>query len=1039
MSSSEWLKESDTLRQLMILAALIPPPISLDVLAEVGGYSPVTVIRLLEDLVHSKVLAHYQEGELGLYRFGDTGKAAEILVHEDRGLIREMAAALLRYFAANPPPGPKKALAIANVCHGAGLRSTDNASLLQAANYCLNHGAQQAAAIYYRMVLESGVGLAAGKQEAAGMVSSALGVLEASGHYMPLNRQEQILVKAHEQAKQINDLRSLCKINLRLGQIHKLRGDYQGAGRFFEEGWRVAILMDEPETRKEAALFSTDFLFWQGRISEAVSRYEEVIGDLEEFPNSEAELRACTTLGWCYSICGQTARGLGLLEAVRQKSRSLGFKEAEMDSCVMSMLAMIDAGYISEAEGMVNEVFKHSEEELGNYRLWASYAARGYLLLTKGKLEDCFVYQQKAYTKSKEIGWPHHRGPFNFDYMETLEEAGMVHPEMNYESELRRISRWPDIYMQGVGMRYEARRMLKQGKPKNLIVAKLEGSQALLGMAGANLELARTRLALAKLHLEDDNQEAARELLRQAWAVFSTINEDLFPYALRPYLETEAPEERILQVMTELSQAMGTVLDRENLLERVIKLLMKLTLAGRGGYFVSGPDGQPVLAASRNLEQVLVESPSFEPSLAMIKNAFQGQEQPRGGAPFNAACPSAQRGENGWSLCRRVGFQGRTLGVIYLDNAMVGITPPAKVMSFLDVVISYVAMALDNARAYEDINAFKDRLEDETKLYRKELQCSAKVGQMVGRSSAMGRVSDQIHRVAASETTVLILGETGVGKDMAARAIHGLSKHCEGPFIPVDTALLDPGVVASELFGHERGAFTGAVSTRRGRFELADRGTLFLDDIDNLAPEVQARLLRVLQEKAFHRLGGDKLIRSNFRLIAATNQDLEALVAKGLFRADLFFRLNTFPIMVPPLRQRRDDIPLLASYFLEKFASKMGKDISGIAKRDLQRLCDYNWPGNVRELKHVIERSVILSEGGLLRVGDLTGESHHDKAPEKFLSLLEMERSHILAAMSRCQWKVSGKGGAAELLGLKPTTLYSKLKKLGVNRQNRPA
>ena len=375
--------------------------------------------------------------------------------------------------------------------------------------------------------------------------------------------------------------------------------------------------------------------------------------------------------------------------------------------------------------------------------------------------------------------------------------------------------------------------------------------------------------------------------------------------------------------------------------------------------------------------------------------------------------------------------------MIYLDNAMVGITPPAKVMSFLDVVISYVAMALDNARAYEDINVLKDRLEDETKLYRKELQCSARVGQMVGRSSAMARVSDQIHRVAASETTVLILGETGVGKDMVARAIHGLSKHREGPFIPVDTALLDPGVVASELFGHERGAFTGAVSMRRGRFELADRGTLFLDDIDNLPPEVQARLLRVLQEKAFNRLGGDKLIRSNFRLIAATNQDLEALVAKGKFRADLFFRLNTFPIVVPPLRQRCDDIPLLASYFLEKFTSKMGKDISGIAKRDLQRLCDYTWPGNVRELKHVIERSVILSEGGLLRVGDLADESRNDKVAEEFLSLLEMERSHILAAMSRCQWKVSGKGGAAELLGLKPTTLYSKLKKLGINRRSR--
>ncbi|KIX11147.1 Fis family transcriptional regulator [Dethiosulfatarculus sandiegensis] len=346
-----------------------------------------------------------------------------------------------------------------------------------------------------------------------------------------------------------------------------------------------------------------------------------------------------------------------------------------------------------------------------------------------------------------------------------------------------------------------------------------------------------------------------------------------------------------------------------------------------------------------------------------------------------------------------------------------------------------MALALDNARAYEEIHGLKEKLEDETRLYRTELQFADHDGRMVGNSAALGGVLEQVRKVAPTGTTVLIIGETGVGKELVARAIHKLGKQADGPFIPVDTASLDPGVVASELFGHEKGAFTGAARTRRGRFELADKGTLFLDDVDNLPLDVQAKLLRALQEKEFQRLGGNRLISSEFRLIAATNQDLEQLVQEGRFRSDLYFRLKVFPIVVPPLRKRREDIAVLANFFLKKLSSKMSRNIRGITKNDMQRLMNYPWPGNVRELKHVIERAVILSEGEMLLLPDLRGRAEVQAKNGEFLFLAEMERKHILAALARCGGKVAGKGGAAEILGLKPTTLYSKLNKLNINKK----
>jgi len=310
--------------------------------------------------------------------------------------------------------------------------------------------------------------------------------------------------------------------------------------------------------------------------------------------------------------------------------------------------------------------------------------------------------------------------------------------------------------------------------------------------------------------------------------------------------------------------------------------------------------------------------------------------------------------------------------------------------------------------------------------------------EMVGASPAFKKVVQDIGKVAGSDSTVLICGETGTGKELIANAIHARSSRNSRPFITVNCAALQPGLVESELFGHEKGAFTGAIQRKLGRFQLADGGTIFLDEVGELSLEMQMKFLRVLQECEIERLGGTQAIRVDVRVLAATNQPLERSVAEGKFRSDLFYRLNVFPITVPPLRERAEDIVLLTNYFTQKLRSRLRKSISSIDSASLQRLENYDWPGNVRELEHVIERAVLLAEGEVLFVDPLGREERSGigaaaaAVPTQLRTLEEIERDYIGEVLRRTQGTVAGKGGAAEILGLPPSTLRDRMKKLGI-------
>jgi PAS domain S-box-containing protein len=337
-------------------------------------------------------------------------------------------------------------------------------------------------------------------------------------------------------------------------------------------------------------------------------------------------------------------------------------------------------------------------------------------------------------------------------------------------------------------------------------------------------------------------------------------------------------------------------------------------------------------------------------------------------------------------------------------------------------------------KAHAEVSRLKNQLEEENIYLQEEIKLGQNFGEIVGTSAELKYVLFKIEQVAPTDSTVLITGETGTGKELIARAIHSASSRRDRPLVKVNCAALSASLIESELFGHEKGAFTGAVGRKIGRFELADGATIFLDEIGELPIDLQVKLLRVIQEGEFERLGSSKTIKADVRIIAATNRHLDLDVKKGLFREDLWFRLNVFPITVPPLRDRREDIPLLVEHLVSVSAKKLGKVISSISPATMRSLSEYPWPGNVRELSNVIERAVINSHGSVLRVVEEFEEPPADQSISAIKTLDEMEREYIVRILEDRDWRIEGHRGAARILGIHPSTLRGRMLKFGIHK-----
>ena len=505
-----------------------------------------------------------------------------------------------------------------------------------------------------------------------------------------------------------------------------------------------------------------------------------------------------------------------------------------------------------------------------------------------------------------------------------------------------------------------------------------------------------------------------------------------------------------LGLLLELTNHVVSNLEFRDLLRAVVASTRRVM--GCDGVGITLPDPDNIHLRIYAMDFPFSEESVQEESLVSMNEDISGTVF-RTGKPWCGSVQEARRlgmkdtaqAEFGTVCILPLVSRGRVLGIFgvvkYQEHAFT-----SDDIEFLTQIANQVAIAVENALAFGEIRELKDKLAQEKLYLEDEIRSEMNFAQIVGKSASLRRVLKQVETVSPTDSTVLIYGDTGTGKELIARAIHDLSPRRSKPFVKLNCAAIPTGLLESELFGHEKGAFTGAIAQRIGRFEVANGGTIFLDEIGEIPLELQTKLLRVLQEREFERLGSSHTLRTDARLIAATNRDLEAMVSEQKFRSDLFFRLNVFPVQVPPLRDRQGDVPLLVRHFTQQFSRRMNRVIETIPSAAMDALSRYHWPGNIRELQNVIERAVIISAGPALNidVSDLKFSKADTPAKKPAASksangalhnvLEEMERQQILKALKECNWVVAGPNGAAARLAMKRSTLQLRMQKLGIAR-----
>ena len=534
--------------------------------------------------------------------------------------------------------------------------------------------------------------------------------------------------------------------------------------------------------------------------------------------------------------------------------------------------------------------------------------------------------------------------------------------------------------------------------------------------------------------------EAGVEFLQLVARQIAVAVDNALHYQAAQALQQQLEHERDrLKLLLDLNNSVVSTLDLRQLFRAISANVRRVMECDYASVLLPEPDGKQLRVYARNffeggeswLEEIVVPA-TGRPASKVLESGkpliFDSQALSRYGPQLNL-----------WSIGIRslcvlpMMSRDRVIGTLNLGQLRDGAFSQGDV-DFLSQVANQIAIGVENALNYEQVTEARERLVEERNYLNEEIRTEHDFEAIIGQSPALKRILKQAELVAPTGSTVLILGETGTGKEVLARAIHDISPRRERTFVSVNCAAIPMGLLESELFGHEKGAFTGAIAQKTGRFELAHQGTLFLDEVGDIPLELQPKLLRVLQEQEFERLGSTRTLHVDTRLMAATSRDLTQMVENREFRGDLYYRLNIFPILVPPLRERPEDIPLLVAHFTDKYARRMDKRISKIPAETMDALKHYYWPGNVRELQNFIERATILTSGSTLQAPLSELRQASRAVQRKARTLAETEREQIMRALRESQWILGGPGGAAERLGLKRTTLFYKMRKLGITR-----
>ena len=829
-------------------------------------------------------------------------------------------------------------------------------------------------------------------------------------------------------------------LKMHLAKNEWLCSRYRSARRYFEQGWSMAKKIDDSKLLRSATTFSTFFLYWQGRFKEAVSLYEKSVSEVDKYPQGRFPLLAAIIVGRCYAHIGRTTQALGMLDGIREHCRKRGDLYLSSHAAGSLGATLLEIGRVDDAIQHLQSSMEDASQGHNDWvKVWVTLTlAFSYYL--KEDHKQAIAYLLEFLQRGRSVQVTVRFYPYLMELLWAMEQGRLPHvPALSLSKEVSRMIRNENVFLKGVAYKFQALLQRRKGLHDEEIMKSLKISLDLLEESGDLFELAKSHLESAREYLLRGNEGKAREATLTACKILPSFHKSLVPEDLRFLIKESSKDQdkTLLNEILRLGREVVTIRDNKELVQQIISAVNQITGAERGAIFLLEKDGHSPrlrLRASKNLTSEQIAHPTFNSSMKMIEETAlsgKGRILGMGSRDRRGSLPSEMIRSR---ICVPMIFRDKVVGVLYHDNRLFSSLFKESDLELLSYFSAQAAIALDNARAYEEINRLNQKLQEEKLYYEEEHIQNLHFEDIVGESPAIINVLAQMDQVAKTDSTVLILGETGVGKELVARAIHRHSHRQNKPFIRVFCSALPDSLIPSELFGHEKGAFTGAINRRIGRFELADGGTLFLDEIGDLPLEVQVRLLRVLQSKEFERVGGNETLRSDFRLLVATNRDLEEAVKAGKFRPDLYYRLNVFPIYVPPLQERKEDIPLLANYFLKLYATKMGKTLEKIPKLEMDKLIQYDWPGNVRELENIMERGTIVSPGPFFRVPELGMGRSETGLMKKDITLSDNERRHILWALQRTGWKVRGLGGAADLLQIHPSTLAFRMKKLGIQR-----
>ncbi len=871
--------------------------------------------------------------------------------------------------------------------------------------------------------------------------------LELSSLSFAVGRGMQVLASylrtAVNLAKASGNVRSHALACLHLGRLLAYLDRRSEAITMLAAGKEEVERLGDSDILKAAAEFLGLYFMIQGRFKEALVHFERAE---EHFTQAEDRLLVYPMILWSLGITlfatGQIPRALGFFQSYFRSARDMGLPAVASIARALLGFSLAVVRKRREALFHLNASLQEASENRYAYSLLIARAGLAIQFFHDGDLGKAFELLRSAVVEGQKAASALVLlNLYLLDMLASFHDQGFepLTDGWEYKEQLEGCLKDPNPPRRGIALRLRAQDELRSGASASTVMKDLAASRDCLQRAGAAFALNDTLFTMARLELREGNMEEARALVRKAWRKIQRmgLDRDYVPGDLGHFFEDEPwwqRERDSAQILVdhyfEFLHGLDAAADEEELYHRAVRRLSQILGAERGALFWTAEQRNLHhldLKAGYNFSKQEVNSEGFKPSLAWIRRAFREGRYIRT-RPKAPALPSLDEGIQNL-LCIPVQVGGEIRGVLYYDNAYLSVNfdflPPQWTPLLVEHASNYIAHILELLRLREETS----RLAADKSIQMERLGSDT----ILAQAPNMLKVLDQAEKAARSEATLLVTGETGTGKELLVSRIHRQSPRANGPFIVVDATTIPESLVESELFGHEKGAYTGADSRKRGRIELAHQGTLFIDEIGELPLVVQAKLLRAVEGKTFYRVGGTHPVKSDFRLVAATNRRLADEVAAGRFRQDLYYRLNVIPIAIPPLRERPDDIILLARSFFRHFCQKYGRKGLEFTRHDEEKLISYPWQGNVRELKNVIERAVTLSGGeNLILDLPIRRASPEDQTFADMPTMDELQRRYIVHVLEKTGGRIYGVGGAAEVLGMKRSTLYTRMYKLGI-------